>query len=192
MRNNQRARTFIAVPIQPPRGLRKVLEKLEQMGSAVNPIPADQMHITLKFLGPTELEDIMPVSRTLKGMRERFKSFRLAFKGLGAFPRVERPNVIWAGVTDESLLAEMAEFLEAETEKLGYPRERKNFHAHLTLARIKTRPPEELFQLLADRRDAEWGEVTVDTLKFFRSELKPQRAQYHEMQTVRLNQGPKK
>jgi len=45
---------------------------------------------------------------------------------------------------------------------------------------------------LADRRDAEWGEATLDTLKFFRSELKPQRAQYHEMQTVRLPPAPKK
>ena len=192
MQKNQRARTFIAVPVQPTRGLRKVLEKLNQMGSAVKPIPEDQMHITLKFLGPTELEDIMPVSRALKEMRNRFKCVRLAFKGLGAFPREDRPNVVWAGIKDESLLAEMAEYLEAETEKLGYPRERKGFHAHLTLARIKAKPPEELFQLLADRRDAEWGDATLDTLKFFRSELKPQRAQYHEMQTVRLPPAPKK
>lgn len=192
MQNNQRARTFIAVPVQPPRGLRKVLEKLEQMGSAVRPIPADQMHITLKFLGPTELEDVMPVCRILKEMRNQFKCVRLAFKGLGAFPREDRPNVIWAGVKDETLLAEMAKHLEREMEMLGYPRERKGFHAHLTLARIKAKPPEELFQLLSDRRDAEWGEVTLDTLKFYRSELKPQRSQYHEMQTVRLPPAPKK
>ena len=186
MHANQRTRTFIAIPIEPPRGLKKLMQKLELLGSAVRPVPVDQMHITLKFLGPTELDDIMPISTILKTMRTEFPRMKLAFKGLGVFPRIERPNVIWAGITNASLLSEMAEYLEREIEKLGYPRERKGFHPHLTLARVKAKPPEELFQILRDRENAEWGEVTIDTLKFYQSELKTERAHYHEMQTVKL------
>ena len=54
------------------------------------------------------------------------------------------------------------------------------------MARVNAKPSPELFDILRDRQDAEWGEVTVDTLKFFESELKSQRAHYHEMQTVKL------
>ncbi|WP_298866979.1 RNA 2',3'-cyclic phosphodiesterase [uncultured Gimesia sp.] len=181
-------RTFIAVPIHPPRGLRKLLPKLEQLGPAVKPIAVDQMHITLKFLGTTELEDVMPISSILKKMRSEFPRLKLAFKGLGAFPRVDHPNVIWAGISDATLLTAMVDYLEQETEKLGYPLERKGFHPHLTLARVNARPADDLFQILQDRSDAEWGEVTVDTIKFYQSEMKSQRAQYHEMQTVKLYQ----
>ncbi len=186
--SNRRTRTFIAVPIHPPRGLRKLLPKLDQLGPAVKPILVDQMHITLKFLGPTELDDIMPISNILKKMRTLFPCRKLAFKGLGAFPNAERPNVIWAGITDPAPLIEMVDYLEQETEKLGYPMERKGFHPHLTLARVNAKPAEELFEILRDRENAEWGEVTVDTIKFFESELKSQRAHYHEMQTVKLAQ----
>ncbi|WP_299462359.1 RNA 2',3'-cyclic phosphodiesterase [uncultured Gimesia sp.] len=186
MHTNRRTRTFIAVPIHPPRGLRKLLPKLDQLGTAVRPILVDQMHITLKFLGPTELDDIMPISHLLKKMRTLFPPIKLAFKGLGAFPNAERPNVIWAGISDPAPLAEMVQFLEQETELLGYPLERKGFHPHLTLARVNAKPPEELFEILRDRANAEWGEVTVDTIKFFQSELKTERAQYHEMQTIKL------
>ncbi|WP_417384547.1 RNA 2',3'-cyclic phosphodiesterase [Gimesia sp.] len=188
MHTNQRTRTFIAVPIQPPRGLKKLMPRLEKLAPAVKTVDVEQMHITLKFLGPTELEDIMPVSRILKEMRNRFKRVKLAFRGLGAFPREDHPNVIWAGISDAAALTEMAEFLEEETEKLGYPRERKGFHPHLTLARVKAKPADELFDILRDRKLAEWGEVTVDTIKFFQSELKTPQARYHEMQTVKLPQ----
>lgn len=188
MHANQRTRTFIAIPIQPPRGLKKLMQKLEQLGSAVRPIPVNQMHITLKFLGPTELDDIMPISSILKNMRTKFPRMKLAFKGLGVFPREDHPNVIWAGITDASVLTEMVNYLEQETGKLGYPPERKAFHPHLTLARVKAKPPEELFQILRDRENAEWGEATIDTLKFYQSELKSERAHYHEMQTVKLAQ----
>ena len=191
MHKNRRMRTFIAVPIHPPRGLRKLLPKLEQLGPAIKPIPVDQMHITLKFLGATELEDVMPISSLLKKMRSEFPRFKLAFKGLGAFPRMDHPNVLWAGITDATALTAMVDYLEQETEKLGYPLERKGFHPHLTLARVNAKPADELFQILEDRQDAEWGEVTVDTIKFFQSELKSQRAQYHEMQTVKLIHGKK-
>lgn len=187
MMHNNRTRTFIAIPIQPTRGIKKLLEKLGQLGSAVKPIPADQMHITLKFLGPTDLNDIMAIGSILKKMRNDFPRQKLAFSGLGAFPRIDRPNVIWAGITtNASVLSDMAEYLESETEELGYARERKGFHPHLTLARIKSKPPEELFQILEDRCDALWGETTIDSIKFYQSELKSQGAQYHEMQTVKL------
>lgn len=185
--HTNRTRTFIAVPIQPPRGINKLLQKLDQLGSAVKPIPADQMHITLKFLGQTDLNDIVALCSVLKKMRTDFSKTKLSFNGLGAFPRADRPNVIWAGITkNASVLRDMAEYLETEAEKIGYARERKGFHAHLTLARIKSKPPEELFQILEDRRDALWGETTIDSIKFYQSELKSQRAQYHEMQTVNL------
>lgn len=190
MMHTNRTRTFIAVPIQPPRGLKKLMQKLEKLGSGVKPIPVEQMHITLKFLGPTDLEDIMPISSILKTMRTQFPQMKLALKGLGAFPRPERPNVIWAGISvNATVLTDMAEYLETETGKLGYAPERKSFHPHLTLARIKTQPPDELFQILEDRRNAEWGETTIDTIKFFQSELKSQGARYHEMQTVKLSQS---
>jgi len=186
MHKNRRMKTFIAIPIHPPRGLRKLLPKLEQLGPAVRPIAVDQMHITLKYLGATDLEDIMPISALLKQMRSKFPRLKLAFKGLGAFPSVEHPNVIWAGINDPTLLKAMVDYLEQETEKLGYPLERKGFHPHLTLARVNAKPAEELFQILQDRENAEWGEVTVDTIKYFQSEQKSQRAQYTEMQTVKL------
>ncbi len=191
MHKNRRMRTFIAIPIQPTKGLRKLMPKLEKLGPAVRPIPVDQMHITLKFLGATELEDIMPISSILKNMRSEFPRFKLAFRGLGAFPRVDHPNVIWAGIANPSALTAMVDYLEQETQKLGYPLERKGFHPHLTLARVNAKPEDELFQILQDREKAEWGEVTIDTIKFYQSELKQQRAQYHEMQTVNLLQGKK-
>jgi 2'-5' RNA ligase len=105
-------------------------------------IPSRNFHISLKFLGEVE-EAVLPrlvdaASRTAAGA----SAFELSFKRFGAFPSFARPRVLfYAADRGSKELVSLSGLLEEELATLGFERERRTFHAHLTLARVHKRLP---------------------------------------------------
>jgi len=100
---------------------------------------AEKLHITLKFLGETEAGQVAALTEAAARAAAGVPSFELALAGAGTFPNAHNPRVLWLGVEDSSgQLARLQQRLEAECAAAGFPRDARDFHAHVTLARLRT------------------------------------------------------
>ena len=68
--------------------------------------------------------------------------------------------------------------METGLEEFGFARENRPFVPHLTLARVKARPPESLRPLLSRHAKTEFGTATIDQVELIRSELGPDGSKY--------------
>ena len=99
---------------------------------------------------------------------------------MGAFPSLRSPRVVWVGLDDQGgRLVTLQNQIEKEMSKLGFEEEKRAFSPHLTLGRIRSpRGKEELVKYLLDERERVFGEINIDRVILFKSELKPTGAVY--------------
>ena len=179
-------RTFVAVKIPVPSALRPVLRSLATMNWPVAAVSPDHLHVTLKFLGDTPIESRDAIQRQIAELVIGQPPFVLRVVGLGAFPHVDRPSVVWAGLSDAEPLMSLTQRLEMALEPLGFAREPRPFHPHLTLARVKGRPPRELFELLRQHANTDFGTVEIQTVEFIRSDRERDGAHYSTLAEYKL------
>jgi 2'-5' RNA ligase len=164
-------RTFVGVKIDPTPGLRDVLRSLEEMGKAVRPVREDQLHVTLKFLADTNADIVPRLAEDLTRELAGTGAFDWNLRGTGAFPSPARPSVVWAGGDDNQRFRSLAERVERAAAVHGFAREARAFHPHVTLARIKFRPPFALGELLRETASQEFGRQRAAEVVLYRSEL---------------------
>ena len=101
-------------------------------------VPAENIHITLKFLGEVSKEKAAEVGGVLEEVSSGYEPFRVEPSGFGAFPSERKARVVWAGVGEgaETLRA-VAGRLEASLEELGFEREKRGYTPHITLGRAR-------------------------------------------------------
>jgi len=183
-------RTFIAIDLDDSlkRALETLAGELRPFGGSVRWVGAAGMHLTLKFLGEIAEPDAARVSSVLEEVAPRHRIFALVLEGTGAFPPGRRdPRVLWVGVAPGPPLLALQEDIEREMEKLGFEREKRPFHPHLTLGRVKF--PSRLDLLVQEMRkhqDQKFGEMSVQEFTFFQSTLKPSGAEYAVLKEFRL------
>ena len=171
-------RTFVAVKLPVVPELQPVLKSLAAMRWPVAAVAADKLHVTLKFLGDTPSERRVEIQQLIPRSVSGQPPFVLRIAGLGAFPHADRPSVVWAGLPDAEPLIALAKRLETALEPLGFARESRPFQPHLTLARIKGRPPRDLLELLRSQATTCFGNVAVQCVEFIRSDLQRDGARY--------------
>lgn len=179
-------RTFIAVKVPPTPPLRKVLHRLGEVGRSVKPVEIEKLHLTLKFLGDVPPERIPEIAQALTKSVDDHSAFDVQLAGTGAYPDLRRPTVIWAGVQGGEPLGEIAEALEEELADCGFPRERRPFSPHLTLARVKSKPPAELFDIVETFSTADYGTVSIKDVIVYQSELQSTGPTYTPLAVVDL------
>ncbi len=105
-------------------------------GSVAGAAPA---HITLAFLGEVAPERCASIVAALKTAAETAPPFDLELNGVGAFPSAERPRVVWIGATEGRAAVEvLAETVREALASVGFPQDRKRFHPHVTLFRVRS------------------------------------------------------
>jgi 2'-5' RNA ligase len=181
-------RTFIAVNLAPTPALRRLHERLAGLGDRFTPVALTNLHITLKFLGETAKEQVPEVCTALARAAAAESTARCRLLGLGAFPDARRPTVVWVGLDQGETLVRLAARLDRDLAPLGFAPEARAFQPHLTLLRVKSRPPEELFTLLADEAQTDFGIVELSKVSFFESELTPRGSRYTALANCAL--GP--
>src|ERR1700722_7450825 len=100
-------RTFIAIKIPSLDPLRRVLQELAGMGRALTIVHPNNLHVTLKFLGQTDIELVPEVRALMESAAQSSASAELSIGGLGVFPHAQRPNVVWAGLEGADTLASL-------------------------------------------------------------------------------------
>ena len=98
----------------------------------------EKLHLTLKFFGGVEPERAGALSDALSRAAANARPFTLGLEAAGVFPTPARPAVLWLGLSDPSgELARLHARLEDEAAAADFPRERRPFRPHVTLARVR-------------------------------------------------------
>jgi len=175
-------RTFIAIELETglKAALQGLIERLKATGADVRWTRSEGLHLTLKFLGEVDEEEAASVQSILEKLSGRHPSFPLAFAGTGAFPNERNPRVLWIGFKAEPGLMALQEDVERELEAVGFAREQRDFHPHLTLGRVKGpgRVPGAVRELGKEEPER-LGGMTVRKIALFESRLRPEGAEYH-------------
>jgi RNA 2',3'-cyclic 3'-phosphodiesterase len=174
-------RTFIAIDLEPglKTALQELIRKLKATGADVRWTRGEGLHLTLKFLGDVDAEELDKVKRVMGHVAGRHRSFPLEFSGTGAFPNERSPRVLWVGFAAEPGLLELQKGLELGLETEGFAREDRPFKPHLTLGRVKGPGRiSDAVQALARETPERWGGMTVRKISLFESRLRPTGAEY--------------
>src|SRR5256714_7483249 len=167
----------IEIPDAVRESLTGPLQALQPLHESIRTNPVERMHLTLHFLGHLPRPLVEQLQTALAAVVSRHQRFGLAAQGVGAFPAIARPRVLWGGIAGpdlprlNALHAELGEALRTAGVRL----EGERFHPHLTLGRVR-RP------LKAPERDvlrdwsvrwgaASFGEVPADQVRLMRSQL---------------------
>lgn len=135
-------RLFVAIPIPPP--VRDAVTALvDGVRGASDPavrdvrwVRLDGLHLTIRFLGPTDEENVGDVAGAVDRTAGHVAPFDVVIAGGGAFPSVARPRALWLGVAEGATdLAATATALDDALADVGWTRDERPYRAHLTLAR---------------------------------------------------------
>jgi 2'-5' RNA ligase len=132
-------RLFIAVnfPDSVRRAVADGARRVREAVSGVRWTSTEQLHITLKFLGECDERAADAVGGMLGVVCAHHRPFAVGIGGLGAFPNLQRPRVVWTAARDGGRLVALARDIERECEALGFAAEDRPFRPHLTLGRAK-------------------------------------------------------
>jgi len=185
-------RVFIAMDIgaEIRETLQKIQDELKKTGADVRWVKTEGIHLTLKFLGNIPEDKLAPITDGMDRAAKGILPMEIRLNGLGAFPSTTRPRVVWVGITGPEQLGTLYERIEAEMEGVGFQRETRKFHPHLTLGRVRSpRGQEKLLPFFESWKDREVGSFVARELILFKSTLLPSGAEYSRVRSVPFGQN---
>ena len=175
---NTPTRCFIAVEIDSKvrEQLTVLQDQLKTSQGDISWTKPEQIHITLKFMPKIHRRIMARLITTLPQILKTCSSFPIEISGIGAFPSMNRPRIIWTGI-DQGLdaLSALVKYLEQELGQGGIKKADKPFAAHLTLGRVRSLKNFHALQ----KKIKELGSFPplsqeVNTVTLFESTLTPQ------------------
>lgn len=186
----ERIRSFVSFDISSGEILKKiqdVQEKLVETQADLKVVKPKNIHITMRFLGEISSETIEKVIEQMEEIKSQ--SFDIEFKGIGTFPNIKYPRVIWIGIkkgSDE--LKEIYTQLEPRLNKIGFNPDKKGFSPHLTIARLRSgRNRKTLIDILRHLEFLEIGILRAEILRLKKSNLTPSGPIYSTIHEVNLD-----
>ena len=178
-------RLFVAIPM--PSEVRALLAAFVNDLRALAPqakwVRADNLHVTLKFLGETDSSKLRQVQAGLAAIRSP-QAATLKFRGLGFFPNERHPRVFWAGTETSPNVTPLAAEIDQAMQRLGFPLEGRVFSAHLTLARFSPRGLSAKLQAAVQQNQSrDFGSFTAREFQLIESKLKPAGAEYTTLES---------
>lgn len=185
----QTVRSFIALPSSDElrTALAAIIRRLAETGSDVRWEREEKFHITLKFLGTVEMTKLEALGSALAAELSGIEAFECVYEGLGAFPSLARPRIVWAGVREHSTLVTLQQTIERVSSALGVGEpEDRPFHPHITIGRVKSerglaRLTEVLKSVTLQPVSARCSRVLL-----MRSELHPTGSRYDALKSIPL------
>jgi 2'-5' RNA ligase len=188
-------RAFVAILLDDPTraAVTAEIERLRLLSRAVAWVPSPNLHLTLKFLGE---QDDARLDEAVEGLEEAARAtppFALALHGVGAFPGMERPRILWVGVAEGAPEARALQSrVEEALDRHGFGHESRPWHPHLTIGRIfderrwrrDAGPP--LREAVARAARTGFGTLSVTRIALMRSDLSPRGARHSELHSVAL------
>jgi len=178
-------RTFIAVQLED--SIRTRLNELGRTIPGARPVPPEQIHLTLRFIGDidgTLFDDVR------EGLTEvEAGTLTLTIRGVGHFPPRGAPRVVWAGVEPVAALHGVRSAINQVLAGLGIPAEERSYHPHITIARLKNSPISRVADFLTSNSLLQSPPFTVSSFTLFTSTLTAKGAIHRSAATYPL--GPR-
>ncbi len=178
---SEQIRSFIAFDMENESVLNRLSaaqKLLIETGADLRPVAPQNIHITIRFLGDISPSMVDKVYEAMKNVK--FTPFNIKLCGLGVFPSLNYPRVVWAGMTDgvEQLKSIFTQ-LEPQIRALGFAADAYGFSPHLTIARVRSgRNKQGLAELVTKKAEYEFGIIKADCLRLKRSQLSPKGPTY--------------
>jgi len=180
-------RLFIAldIPAEVRERLSQYVERVRIYAPEARWARLESLHVTLKFIGEVNDAKVQEIKNALGQVKDQ--PFQVDFKETGFFPNPRSARVFWAGVSASDALPQLASAVEGAVEKIGIAREKRPYHAHLTLARApEAGASRHCFRLLQERLGSEtppqFGTMTAQEFFLFQSQIMRGGARYTKLQ----------
>ena len=175
-------RVFVAVEISKGEVLKKIQTFQKDIQINAKPTKIDQIHFTLEFLGEIDQVKCDQVKDVMKKIS--FSSFDISLKGVGGFPNMKNPRVIWIGVDKNGAekLTSIANEIGMKLTALGFENSKK-FKPHLTIFRVKKKI-NGISAIMKECESMKFGTQTVSKFKVKRSVLSPKGPEYSDLMEV--------
>jgi 2'-5' RNA ligase len=153
----------------------QLLQEWKRPAGSLRLTVASKLHITLAFLDEVAESRIPEISDALASAAAGHPPLIVAAGGVGAFPDLRRPRVLWFGVPDDDgAIGALAESVHARLDAIGLPRENRPFRPHVTFARVRSGRLDSRFREILTASDGDQAAGgTVDRIQLMRSEVGP-------------------
>jgi 2'-5' RNA ligase len=176
-------RLFIAIAI--PEAIKREIAGLGRSIPQARPVPIEQMHLTVKFIGEVEGSRLLDIQSVLAEISR--PQFSLCLHGVGTFPPRGTPRVLWAGVQPLDSLLALHRAIEGKLAEIAIPREKQKYSPHLTLARLNNSPLKHLQHFLAGNAFLRTPEFPVTAFNLHKSQLTSGGAKHRLIESYPLN-----
>ncbi|MCF8027446.1 MAG: RNA 2',3'-cyclic phosphodiesterase [Desulfobacteraceae bacterium] len=187
-------RAFIAVslPGEVTAALADLQARLRKSGLKMKYTAPENIHLTLKFLGPVPASAVKAVSAATADAVSGFSRMCIDARGLGVFPGIRRPRVMWTGIGGQTQeLACLQQTVEEKMAELEFEREHREFTGHLTLGRFKAKPdPAGVADAIEQFGDFCAGPFEIQSVQLFESTLTPKGPVYRVISGHGLDADP--
>jgi len=185
-------RSFIAVDLDNQKLLQSIVaaqQTLSRTGGDLKLVEPQNIHITLRFLGEIRQELVQDIIEQMKEVR--FSPFTARFKGVGVFPNLHRPRVVWVGIEDGAReMSNISNTLEKGLRTLRVQPDNRGFTPHLTIARVRSgRNIFELSRTISEMRDMEFGSIGVNCVRLKKSTLSSSGPTYEGLYRLQATSG---
>ncbi|MCK9273964.1 MAG: RNA 2',3'-cyclic phosphodiesterase [Syntrophales bacterium] len=139
--NEKLIRTFLAaeLPSDKKEHMIRIQEHMKRKLAGFRWVRPEGIHLTLKFFGYIGTADIVRIEEIIRRHTEKASPMAFMLSEVGGFPSLTHPRVIWVGLEgDIEHLRQLQKNIETDLGNKGFPREKKKFSPHLTLARVKS------------------------------------------------------
>lgn len=184
-------RIFIAldIPAEIRARMAEYAERVRPLAPEARWARTEGLHVTLKFIGETSDERVAGMKTALALVTAG--PFEVKFSTIGFFPNPKSPRVFWIGVDGGEALAQLAAKIDGKTSQLGFPREERAHHPHLTLARAGTAPGAQhqlrpLASVLASEAPPQFGTMTAKEFFMYRSQPQRGGSKYTKLEKFEL------
>jgi RNA 2',3'-cyclic 3'-phosphodiesterase len=164
---NDILRLFIALDL--PSTVQTILYDMACEIKGGRPVPRDQLHLTLKFIGDIEKQALISLKEALMSVRS--PEFYLNLIGVGIFPPRGTPRIVWAGISQQRELVMLQSAIESTLASLGYAKEERPFSPHITLVRLKTLHNDSVKSFLVSNKNFRAEPCLVPSFKLYSSRL---------------------
>jgi len=175
-------RLFIG--LEPPEPLRDELAALAIGLPGARWVEADNLHLTLRFLGEVNRAQAEDLDAELATLRAAPAPVRL--QGIGTFGQGRRVHAVWVGAEKDPALVRLHEAVESAVGRAGFPKETRKFLPHVTLARLKNPDRARLEGFIGAHNARAFPPFTADEVVLYQSHLTRDGAQYEVMERYGL------
>ena len=186
-------RAFIAVelPVELRQQIGDTTAGLRQgIGPLVRWVPVENMHLTLKFLGDIAPSNVEMLSGMVHAETDLFRCFDFHLGGLGSFPNLKRPRVLYIGIQAPAALEALQRGVESAARRLGYESEERSFSPHLTIGRVRQNitatEQQTIRRALEQTKIDSLGTARVDSVHLYKSDLRPSGSVYTRLYSASL------